>query len=1159
MAKFITNAHEVRVPTLLIGIGGIGGRIVSGVYDQLNDFDKDYVEMLVLDTNVNDLSELEEKGITVVQTSENRTVQDYLVNNQQYLEWFPVNPLINSKNLIDGAGQIRSVSRLGGLAAEEKFKAINDAVYKLKKNRGDSLTKAVKVMIVGSITGGTGSGLGVQLPFYIRDVISKEGSSPDILIRGLFLCPDITTKVQQTKNNEDAMYVNGYAFIRELNAFYKAQGLRDDEINISVEHYEKGAHNQGLIEELHSANQIPYNFMFLLESSTNNGTNLGGLAAYELQASKIVKNQLFSKVSGPQFSAEDNLIIGSIESQGMNRYCGAGYAAVKYPKDDMEKYCTLKYSDTLIKDFWLYFDKKYEEDCKIQKMNMAHNPTLKPLQRDEHYLRVFNEKTKDINSPAEIAILRSDIEGIRTDLQTGLEIREKKSSTISKAIKKLILNALEDARENSGFNEEMFQMNSASIKDPSTAEGDVRRVLNALSQYYNKTREAVSNLSADCAGKILPFSLLTANSEGDAEFNLYSQLKNMHPLSVRYVLYELYDMLTEDKSNADSWLAENLDSVIKQDYNDKLDGNQSAPESVGRYATIKFSEKISNLFTGGYSDLLGEIQEDISGELNRIDEYRENKLKSTVYSIVLGGIEKLIKIYEGFFDGLKTVLDNNTREISKIEDMKDYIFNGERYICADGACKKQVFQEIYDNATGEMMMLSTEVKQALFDRLFEEYVALAQKKDSLSSHDDSELKNAAKIYDDCIFPSLKAEVKKFGDAIIDMSIFEAIDKHYTIHANIAKQDEIENEYTKLSMSQFRTTVFESVANLAEPYLYYKNATASRIVAYWGANESAVKLNQNVTKGNYDSTKLLEMFGNPGDATYADVVDSSFSPYEVVCYKAIYSLTVENLQKFAKNSTCYVKYMERLDAVIEKSAVISQEASGYLTTVHPHLDKRWHNRAYLPLLNEQEDKNEGKNDILAFVIGIGLGIFRYMEYDYLDSWCCVTDDDVFPIIMDGKKIRTNSYTELYKSINYNKVIKDGILAEEETLKKSAKDSVNLVDANGDMLDFYYKLLINHKLIKMLIGNSESTNILDIVCDIYNAAGNIPLVADLLSFIKSYILDYCMIMTNKQEGLSGKLTEKLLNEIKLNSKKLETVSESMKLKIDINLFRSNSVDA
>ena len=101
--------HATRVPTVLIGIGGIGGQIVRLVDSELKQYDKQFVQMLVLDANTNDLSNSRKINIPVVQTSENMTVSDYLQQNTRFQEWFPMNPLINAKNLTQGAGQIRSV------------------------------------------------------------------------------------------------------------------------------------------------------------------------------------------------------------------------------------------------------------------------------------------------------------------------------------------------------------------------------------------------------------------------------------------------------------------------------------------------------------------------------------------------------------------------------------------------------------------------------------------------------------------------------------------------------------------------------------------------------------------------------------------------------------------------------------------------------------------------------------------------------------------------------------------------------------------------------------------------------------------------------------------------------------------------------------------
>jgi len=266
-AKYIDKPHLVRSPTLLIGIGGIGGQIVHGVYDAMSDYDRSRVEMLVMDTNINDLGAFEGTGIHYIQTSENKTVQGYLEANSEYAGWFPVNPLINAKNLSQGAGQIRSVSRLGALAskAEGRFQPIEDAVDRMLINHGDTLERAARVMIVGSATGGTGSGLGVQLPFFVRNVLASK-NVPNVLVRGLFLMSNLTEGVQDTDAKKKAVNVNGYAFLKEINAFYHAQMSPAEENVLSVEEYVPGIRmltDGGA--KLASAAPVPYDFLFLVE------------------------------------------------------------------------------------------------------------------------------------------------------------------------------------------------------------------------------------------------------------------------------------------------------------------------------------------------------------------------------------------------------------------------------------------------------------------------------------------------------------------------------------------------------------------------------------------------------------------------------------------------------------------------------------------------------------------------------------------------------------------------------------------------------------------------------------------------------------------------------------------------------------------------------
>ena len=113
-----------KVPILILGIGGIGCRIAANVNDLLTDEDRQYVGVVGLDTNVNDLRQLEKRGIRAIQTSDERTVRDFMTEHFFSTSWFPLNRFTAGKSMLNGAGQIRAVSRLAAIAAEEQGKFI---------------------------------------------------------------------------------------------------------------------------------------------------------------------------------------------------------------------------------------------------------------------------------------------------------------------------------------------------------------------------------------------------------------------------------------------------------------------------------------------------------------------------------------------------------------------------------------------------------------------------------------------------------------------------------------------------------------------------------------------------------------------------------------------------------------------------------------------------------------------------------------------------------------------------------------------------------------------------------------------------------------------------------------------------------------------------
>ena len=104
--------------------------------------------ILAIDTNVKDLRKLREQGIETIQISDERLVRQYLKDHPQYMSWFPNNIFLNNRGMLEGAGQIRAISRLAALAAEEegKFRPIEEAVRKIAAVTGSGLKENIMTM-----------------------------------------------------------------------------------------------------------------------------------------------------------------------------------------------------------------------------------------------------------------------------------------------------------------------------------------------------------------------------------------------------------------------------------------------------------------------------------------------------------------------------------------------------------------------------------------------------------------------------------------------------------------------------------------------------------------------------------------------------------------------------------------------------------------------------------------------------------------------------------------------------------------------------------------------------------------------------------------------------------------------------------------------------
>ena len=145
--------------------------------------------------------------------------QTALANNPLIAAWFDPKLVDTTKGMkiSKGAGQIRPVARLVAWANRQEivsaFLVAWGKVTKMTEETGKRVItdKPVRVVICGSVAGGTGGGIFLDVAAMIRDACPDKGVS----ITGYFVLPNVFASVA----NNAKPKANGYACLTELNYY----------------------------------------------------------------------------------------------------------------------------------------------------------------------------------------------------------------------------------------------------------------------------------------------------------------------------------------------------------------------------------------------------------------------------------------------------------------------------------------------------------------------------------------------------------------------------------------------------------------------------------------------------------------------------------------------------------------------------------------------------------------------------------------------------------------------------------------------------------------------------------------------------------------------------------------------------------------------------
>ena len=931
-------------PTLIVGLGGVGGQIVKQVCLQTSEEKRKRVKFVAIDTDVNDLRKLKDEvpQIQTIQTSAPYTVGEYLYNNTTARDtWFPTHHILMGKTPTEGAGQVRAISRLAFDTAlrEGRMRPLEKAIEDLYTLDGEGVQQALRVIVVASLAGGTGSGIILPASVYIKYFLEKRLKRSACVMRGFLLLPDVffSGKGPEEINN---LSCNGYASLRELDAFMRRSDNEDDdsgmfrEMTLLMPDTTTG--------EYVDYKNAPFNFCFLFGAQNTADQDLRSFEEYKAQAASIVYAQAVSALSGRSNSNEDNTILTLCSGNGHNRFCGAGSSRMFYPKNDVVRYLADQWALKGMGEDWLAVDEDYKKYCKRQEDLQERDPSVEIMPLPEFYLQTVDGKAE---ANAFFARIQNNCTVQTTD-------DDGRKGNWVKYLEELV-GAIDAAIGRQGdFNE----LNSIVSNDIGPLENagmeNVEQLRNSLYEHLidlAKHARGCANLAAaDVINNVLlqDGDLTGTTDQRNLEFWLKDTKKRfLHPAAVRYFLCGLSVELDGRVKEAEECVY-----TLRHQKNPLVtlldDPETSQEEGINEYAVTKTFLKLREVVDTDQVDQLVD-------ECKKYQKLIYQDFSETTRLLVLQETQRMVqRLLDGFhmfFDTLRTCLEKTARERA---DLHSKYNNGEGhaayYVCADAFC--------LDALAAQTEYMSGNANGPMGAAIFRGTKKVSLGKNKLNS------KDFLALYEQEIMPFWVESVRQKHGAMLETNVIDALRKEAELYLG---EDSTDSDRWMYCRDKLLVT-----AKLAEPFIEKPMGEQYHPIAVCCYSKD-----------------LREKYADFLNRTLSDeggIAEAGIGDDEIIFYHAIYGIRATDLAQFSpavesgtfkrRAGSYFAAYKNR---VRHLGPVLSKN-----NDVTPHLDRNWHLAKYMPDLNDDVHEQEIKRVYRAMVWGLVSGNIKFNLADRL---------------------------------------------------------------------------------------------------------------------------------------------------------------------------------
>ena len=961
MAKENIKFNKVEAPTLFIGVGGTGCDIVTRVAEMCRPGETENISFVCLDTNVNDLSAVAKSQAHIyhVQTSNTQTVGDYLAYDQDALRnWFPKNAVIYDKTVSEGAGQVRAISRLAlnSTIKTGKIRPLYDAIDDLFRKDGKEMKQALRIVIVSTSSGGTGSGIALPLAMFTRDYVTSKYPNTSLIVRSMILLPETLDSVIDSAVERDSQRRNAYATIKEINAFMmKGSGFLD--VESDLKRY-SDLHIDFPIagtDDMRALSILPFDFCFLMDGQDAEDSTLISIDQYKRQAALALYEQNIGPMQRNAFSVEDNIIkeMSNPGNYGRNRFGAIGASTIRYPYEQIADYIAY---DWLIDSLggegeaskWGRYDNAFRQ--KVAEARKQGRPSSEgPFIED-----VYNEQL-DTSKDNFSQDLRSKFLG-KSDVKKRVEF-------YFNALTEEVLKGVYDQKDIHGAKEQAQSVLNADFSD-TTQRGSSADLLSQLRSYEDGVKQNAKNTAANLAEAIFYNEKKTIQPSED--YYLDAVIKNAyndicHPNAMRYMLYELKKKFKVECKTArddmdDAYQALNRYGQEATDadfsYGKKKVSSIDALCELDK-REFSLSEKIH-----GAEKVYNVLGDELTAYYNAVNTLAETITKYETYNIAYDYVGKLCesleKFYASFTDKVRGLDLKKDDLINELKFRKgDSIFN----VCSSPELLAELSRSTR-NAAQDGSMLDNDVNATIFDALKKNVIFERE----IQAMDVVEDDRRVDIFDVMVDYYKKDVRRKCTD--LDLNIVEALasEKRLLTRLKLREQSEGDGKvFVKVTTEEAERYIREMIEmgrRLAAPSVQRMRNVESREISLCAYNKSLLDMR------NFRIKDLMPK---------GSAVDS-VSRYELRFFNALYNLTPDKLNKFSagKNTEttkkrgglyhlAYATYAQDIGPDSTKGSKIST-----------HIDKRWDSISVMPDLDLDYQREEMMKIHQAMVYGLLYG-------------------------------------------------------------------------------------------------------------------------------------------------------------------------------------------